>query len=85
MKYEPLNDNVLLEMLEQVPEMYRCRVLRCGPGMPTYDGKLVPMPVKAGDIVVIARYPVTWIFEGEKKLLLIHAHRIRLLCNEEKA
>lgn len=74
----PLNDNVLLELIDKEPELYRAKVIAVGPGFLTYSGKRVPVDVCVGDVVLVGRHACQWVFQGEKKLLLIHGTQIRL-------
>lgn len=76
-EFTPLNDNVLLTVLEKVPEMYKAKVVAVGPGLATLGGRLKPR-VRAGDVVLIDRYPVHWVFLGDEKFLLVNEHKIRL-------
>jgi len=82
-KLTPLNDNVLLTVLENLPEMYRAKVVAVGPGLATLGGRLKPR-VKAGDVVIINRYPASWVFLNDEKLLLTNEHRIRLKVKDVK-
>lgn len=77
MKYEPLNDNVLLRQIERRKELLRCEVIATGPGLRTLGGVL-PCSVKKGDIVFIQNALLTWVFDDDDKYLLIHDHKIRL-------
>lgn len=69
-KIQPLSNNVLVKRLEQeqklkggiiLPEtarkkQERAEVIATGPGKKDKAGKLVPMPVKVGDVVLIQKY-----------------------------
>jgi len=83
MKYTPLNDNVLLEMIEKIPELLKCRVVAVGAGLPTINGKPYPMTVKVGDVVIVNRSLLVSIFLDDKPYILMREHKIRLLCKEE--
>lgn len=76
--WQPINDNVLLELKAKLPELYRAKVVAVGPGFLTYSGKRVPVDVKVGDVVLVGRHACQWVFQGKKKLLLIHGTQIRL-------
>ena len=81
-KYIPLGDNVLLEVLEKISEMYRAKVVAVGPGLATLGGRLKPR-IKVGDVVLVDRYPASWVFidsNKKKRLMIQHEHRIRLKC-----
>ena len=85
MKLMPLEDRVLVKVLEQ-EEVTRAgillpdtaqekpskgKVVAVGPGKYSEKGDLLPMPVKEGDIVVFAKYAGTEIkLEGEDYLVL---------------
>jgi chaperonin GroES len=76
-KIQPLGNNVLVKRLEQdekvkggiiIPDtakkkQERGEVIAAGPGKKDKSGKLIPMPVKVGDIVLIQKYSgqeITW-------------------------
>jgi len=84
MKIKPLGDRVLIKMLEteettksgillpgtakEKPQM--AEIVSAGPGA-TFEGKLVPMEVKAGDKVLISKYAGTEIkFDGIEYTIL---------------
>ncbi|MDP3900926.1 MAG: co-chaperone GroES [bacterium] len=70
MKIKPISDHVVVEPIKKeektksgilIPisgeeEAERGRVLAVGPGKLGRDGKLTPMQVKEGDIVLLAKY-----------------------------
>jgi len=85
MKLVPLEDRVLVEILEQeqqtksgivLPDTAKekpskGRVVAVGPGKYSEKGELLPMPVKEGDIIVFAKYAGTELkLEGEDYLVL---------------
>ena len=85
MKLVPLEDRVLVKILEQeemtkggivLPDTAKekpskGKVIAVGPGKYSEKGDLLPMPVKEGDIVVFAKYAGTELkLEGEEYLVL---------------
>lgn len=78
MDWTPLNDNVLLQELEKLPELYRCRVLAIGEGMVGYNGIRVPCGVSVGDIVIVSRHVCQRVFKDKEQMLLCRAHQLRL-------
>jgi chaperonin GroES len=60
---------VLPETAKEKPQ--KGKVLSAGPGDRDEDGKHVPMDVKAGDIVLFAKYSGTEIKVDGKKLLIL--------------
>ena len=84
MKIKPLGDRVVIKMLEteettksgillpgtakEKPQM--AEIISVGPGA-TFEGKIVPMEVKAGDKVLISKYAGTEIkFDGIEYTIL---------------
>ena len=76
-KCEPLGDNVLLEVVDKIPEHPICRVLALGRGYPTPIGT-IPLPFKKNDVVAVSRYPGQSIILEDKNLFVCRAHQIRL-------
>ena len=85
MQIKPLTDHVLIEPLKQeektksgilLPETAekerpeQGKVVACGPGKKTDDGKLVPMEVKPGDIVLFTKYGPNEVKIDEKDYLI---------------
>jgi chaperonin GroES len=85
MKLVPLEDRVVVKLLEQedttksgivLPDTAKekpskATVVATGPGKHDDNGKLVPMPVSIGDIVVFAKYAGTELkLDGEEYLVL---------------
>lgn len=85
MKLVPLEDRVVVQVLEQeettvsgivLPDTAKekpskAKVVATGPGRYDDNGKLVPMPVNNGDIVVFAKYAGTELkLDGEEYLVL---------------
>jgi chaperonin GroES len=73
MKFRPLHDRVLIKVLDSeaktaggiiIPDTAQEKpqegeVVSVGPGAKTEDGKLVPMDVKVGDIVLFGKWSGT--------------------------
>ena len=72
----PLNDNVLLKILESLPELYKCEVIAVGPGISTYLGKKFEMDIKVNDIVLIRRHLLISLFKEKEKFLLVSERNI---------
>ena len=85
MKLVPLEDRVVLKLMEKedktssgivLPDTaqekpQKATVMAVGPGKYDDKGKLVPMPVKVGDIVMFAKYGGTEVkVDGEDYLVL---------------
>ena len=85
MSLKPLGNRVVIEPIEQeevtaggivLPETakekpQRGTVVAAGPGDRDENGKRIPMDVKAGDIVLFAKYSGTEIKLDGKKLLIL--------------
>ena len=85
MKLKPLGNRVVVEPSEQeevtaggivLPETakekpQKGKVLSAGPGDRDENGKYIPMDVKAGDMVLFAKYSGTEIKVDGKKLLIL--------------
>ena len=83
MKVKPLRDQVLLEPLKEerkkggiiLPETVqkerpeKAKVIAVGPGKIS-DGKLVPINLKKGDVVLFSKYGVNEIKVDEKEYLI---------------
>ena len=85
MQIKPLADHILIEPLKQeektksgilLPETAekerpeQGKVIACGPGKKTDDGKLVPMEVKPGDVVLFTKYGPNEVKINEKDYLI---------------
>jgi chaperonin GroES len=85
MNLKPLGDRVVVEPLEKeertasgiiLPETAKEKpqegtIIAVGPGRRDDDGKLVPMDVKLGDVVLYAKYAGTEIKLEDKKVLIL--------------
>ncbi len=85
MKLVPLEDRVVIKVLEQeektasgivLPDTAKekpskGKVVAAGPGKYDDNGKLMPMPVSTGDIVVFAKYAGTELkLDGDEYLVV---------------
>ena len=85
MKITPLSDHILLEPLKQeektksgilLPESVekekpeQGKVIAVGPGKKTEDGKVIPLEVKAGDVVLFKKYGPDEIKIEDKEYLI---------------
>jgi chaperonin GroES len=82
---KPLSDRVVVEPLEKeektasgiiLPETAKekpqeGKVLAAGPGRTDDDGKRIAMDVKAGDVVLYAKYAGTEVKIDDRKLLIL--------------
>ena len=73
MKFRPLHDRVLIKVLDSeektsggiiIPDTAKekpqeCEVVAVGPGAKSEDGKISPMDVKVGDIVLFGKWSGT--------------------------
>jgi len=85
LKLKPLADRVVIEPSDReertpsgiiLPETAKekpqeGKIIATGPGRRDEDGKLIPMDVKEGDIVLFAKYAGTEIKIDDKKLLIL--------------
>ena len=85
MNLKPLGDRAVVEPLEKeertasgiiLPETAKEKpqegtIIAVGPGRRDDDGKLVPMDVKLGDVVLYAKYAGTEIKLDDKKVLIL--------------
>ncbi len=96
MKLVPLEDRVVVKLLEQeektasgivLPDTAKekptkAKVVAAGPGKHDDNGKLIPMPVSVGDVVVFAKYAGTELkLDGEEYLVLRATDLIGILPN----
>lgn len=85
MSIRPLHDRVVIKRLEEertsaggivIPDSaaekpMRGKVLAVGAGKTATDGKIIPMAVKAGDVVVFGKYSGTEIkINGEEVIVM---------------
>ena len=84
-KLEPLADRLVVKPIEReevtkggivLPDTAKERpqegkVIAVGPGRKSEDGKLIPMDVKVGDIVIYAKYGGTEIKIDDEELIIL--------------
>ncbi len=85
MKIKPLSDHILIEPMRQeektktgilLPETAekekpeQGKVIAVGPGKKTSSGKIIPLEVKKGDIVLFTKYGPTEIKINDKEYLI---------------
>ena len=85
MKIRPLHDRVIVKRLEEekksaggilIPDSAaekptRAEVIAVGPGKRSDDGKVQPVDVKKGDIVLIGKYSGSEIKDGGEDLVVL--------------
>ncbi|MCS7245641.1 MAG: co-chaperone GroES [candidate division WOR-3 bacterium] len=96
MKIKPLGDRIVVERIEEeevkkggiiIPDTakekpQRGRVLAVGPGRKTEDGKVIPVDVNVGDIVIFSKYAGTEVEMGDQKLLIMREDEILGIIEE---
>jgi chaperonin GroES len=85
-KLEPLGDRVIIDpLLDEadksaggifIPDTakekpQKGKVVAAGPGRTTDDGNVVPLPVKAGDIVIYSKYAGTEYKQDGREYLIV--------------
>jgi chaperonin GroES len=85
MRIQPLSDHVLIEPLKQeektksgilLPDTAekekpeQGKIIAVGPGKKTEDGKVIPMEVKEGDVVLFTKYGPNEVTVDEKEYLI---------------
>ena len=90
MKLVPLEDRVVVKLVEKeektssgivLPDTaqekpQKATVMAAGPGKYDTTGKLMPMPVKKGDLVLFAKYSVTEVKLDVEDYLVLRASDI---------
>ena len=98
MKLVPLEDRVVLKLVEKedktqsgivLPDTAKekpskANVLAVGPGKYDENGKLIPMPVKVGDVVVFAKYAGTEVKADGEDYLIVRASDLLAVMDESK-
>jgi len=99
MKIKPLHDRVLVRRLEQeektaggiiIPDTAKEKpqqgeVLACGSGARDEAGKIVPMDVKVGDVVLFAKWGGTEVkIDGEDLLVMKESDIIAIVEDAKK-
>jgi chaperonin GroES len=60
MNFRPLHDRVLVQPLDTAKEKpSEGKIIAVGPGAKTEDGKILPMEVKVGDLVLFGKWSGT--------------------------
>jgi len=85
MKIRPLSDHILIEPLKEqektksgilLPETAekerpeRGKVIAVGPGKKTEEGKIIPLEVKVGDVVLFTKYAPNEVKIDDKEYLI---------------
>jgi chaperonin GroES len=95
-KLKPLGNRVLAQRLEAeetlkggiiLPDSAQkkqetVRVIAVGPGKKDDDGKLIPMPVKAGDMVLIDKYAGQEVTIDDEEFVITRADDIIAIIEE---
>jgi chaperonin GroES len=90
MNIKPLGDRVLVEAMEQqevikggivIPDSAKekpqeAKIVAVGPGKRDDDGKLIPMDVKVGDVVLTSKYGGTEIKIDDKEYKILNSSDI---------
>lgn len=90
MNIKPLGDRVLVEAVEQqevikggivIPDSAKekpqeAKIIAVGPGKRDDDGKLIPMDVKVGDMVLTSKYGGTEIKIDDKEYKILNSSDI---------
>ena len=86
LKLKPLGDRVIIDPLTDEAEKsaggiyipdtakekpQKGKVVAAGPGRTTDEGKVLPMPVKAGDTVIYSKYAGTEYKQDGKEFLIV--------------
>ncbi len=87
---KPLGNRVLAQRLEEqeklkggiiIPDSAKkkqemAKVIAIGPGKKTEEGKLLPMPVKIGDTILMDKYSGQEVTIDDEEYLIVKAHDI---------
>ena len=98
MKFRPLHDRVLIEVLESeektaggiiIPDTAKekpqeGKVVAIGSGTRTEDGKIIPMDVKVGDIVLFGKWSGTEVKIEEKEYNIMKESDIMGISKSKK-
>jgi chaperonin GroES len=92
-RYQPLANFVLIQRIDETMEMSpggmvipeigqvksnKGRVIAVGEGRLTMDGKLIPIPLEEGDIVLFSKYGAEDVVLDGKEYLLLRYDEIKL-------
>ncbi len=95
-KIRPLGDRIVVERIEEeevkkggiiIPDTakekpQKGKVLAVGPGRKTDDGKVIPVDIKVGDIVIFSKYAGTEIEIDDQKLLIMREDEVLGIVEE---
>lgn len=95
-KIKPLGDRIVVERIEEeevkkggiiIPDTakekpQKGKVLAVGPGRKTDDGKIIPIDINVGDIVIFSKYAGTEIEIGDQKLLIMREDEVLGIVEE---
>ena len=99
MKFRPLHDRVLIKVLDSeaktaggiiIPDTAKEKpqegeVVAVGPGGKTEDGKLLPMDVKIGDIVLFGKWSGTEVkMNGDEYLIMKESDIMGIITSGKK-
>ena len=99
MKFRPLHDRVLIEVLDSeektsggiiIPDTAKekpqeGKVVAIGSGARTEDGKIVPMDVKVGDLVLFGKWSGTEVkMNGEEYLIMKESDIMGIVSSGKK-
>jgi chaperonin GroES len=96
MKVRPLQDRILVERIEEevkkggiiIPDSAKekpqqGKVIAVGPGRFDESGKLVPMSLKKGDLILFGKYSGNDIRIGEDELLIMREEDVLAVVEKE--
>jgi chaperonin GroES len=96
MKVRPLADRILVERIEEevkkggiiIPDSAKekpqqGKVIAVGPGRYDEGGKLVPMGLKKGDLILFGKYSGNEIRIGEEELLIMREEDVLAVVEKE--
>jgi chaperonin GroES len=99
MKFRPLHDRLLVRRLDSeertsggiiIPDTAKEKpmegeVLAAGPGARTEDGRMVPMQVKAGDMILFGKWSGTEVkMDGEELIIMKESDVLGLIEKKKK-
>ena len=99
MKFRPLHDRVLIEVLDSeektaggiiIPDTAKekpqeGKVVAIGSGARTEDGKIIPMDVKVGDLVLFGKWSGTEVkMNGEDYLIMKESDIMGIITSNKK-
>ncbi len=92
---KPLGNRVVAQRLEQeevlkgglvLPDsakkkQEKAKVLAVGPGTPTKEGKIIPVPVNVGDIILMDKYAAQEVTIDDEEYVIVKADDIIAIVN----